>query len=159
MQISIIAVGKLKESYLKEGMAEYIKRLAPFAKVKIMEVNEEKGPSCPSPSQIEAIKKAEGKRLLGIIPPRSYHIALALDGENLSSLGLAAKIEEAALGGNSHLVFSIGGSWGLDNELLKKADFLLSFGKMTFPHQLMRLILMEQIYRSFKINRGGEYHK
>ena len=159
MQITIIAVGKLKEKYLKMAVDEYLKRLTTMAKVNILEVPDEKIPTSPSANQIKQLLELEGKKINSVIPSNSYLIVLDLEGENLASEELAARIEDLALKGQSHLTFVIGGSHGLSEEVLKKADFSLSFGKMTFPHQLMRPILLEQIYRSFSINQGRAYHK
>lgn len=159
MNIKIIAVGKLKENYLKEGIAEYLKRLKPYAKVEIIEVAEEKEPANASPADEIMIKGREGERILEKVKPGSYLIALAIDGKQLSSEELADKLDNLALEGKSDIAMVIGGSLGLSEEVLKKADFKLSFSKMTFPHQLMRLILMEQIYRAFKIIKGEPYHK
>lgn len=159
MQINIVAIGKIKENYLKEGLAEYLKRLTPLAKIKIYELEEERAVAAPSPAQIEQIKEAEGRRILAALPKDCYHIALDMRGKNLSSWQLAKHIEKLALDGKSQLAFSIGGSFGLKENVCHCADFLLSFGQMTFPHQLIRLILLEQIYRAFKINSGQIYHK
>jgi len=159
MNIKIIAVGKLKENYLKEGIAEYLKRLKPYAKVEIIEVAEEKEPANASPADEIMIKGREGERILEKVKPGSYLIALAIDGKQLSSEELADKLDNLALEGKSDIAMVIGGPLGLSEEVLKKADFKLSFSKMTFPHQLMRLILMEQIYRAFKIIKGELYHK
>ncbi|MGI5892370.1 MAG: 23S rRNA (pseudouridine(1915)-N(3))-methyltransferase RlmH [Bacillota bacterium] len=159
MQISILCIGKLKENYLKEGVAEYLKRLGPLAKLKIYELNEEKSPANPSLNQTEQIKEAEGRRILDALPKDCYHMALDMRGKNLSSQQLAQHFHELALRGQSHLAFSIGGSYGLAKNVIDEADFVLSFGNMTYPHQLMRLILLEQIYRAFKISLGHTYHK
>ena len=159
MQITILGVGKIKEAYLKDAIGEYLKRLKPFAKINVVEIAEEKSPAEPSLAQVKQIKEAEGERILQAIPAGAYHIALALEGDNLSSPELAKKIDSITLNGHSQLVFTIGGSWGLGDKVLSKADFLLSFGRMTFPHQLMRLILAEQVYRAYKISSGSAYHK
>jgi 23S rRNA (pseudouridine1915-N3)-methyltransferase len=159
MNIKIIAVGKLKEKYLKEGIAEYLKRLKPYAKVEIIEVAEEKEPANASPADGIMIKEREGERILEKVKAGSYLIALAIDGKLLSSEELAEKLDHLALEGKSDIAIVIGGSLGLSEEVLGRADFKLSFSKMTFPHQLMRLILMEQIYRAFKISKGEPYHK
>ncbi|NLT94102.1 MAG: 23S rRNA (pseudouridine(1915)-N(3))-methyltransferase RlmH [Clostridia bacterium] len=159
MNIKIIAVGKLKEKYLKEGIAEYLKRLKPYAKVEIIEVPEEKEPANASPADEIMIKNREGERILEKVKPGSYLIALAIEGKQLSSEELADKLDNLALEGKSDIAMVIGGSLGLSDKVLGRADFKLSFSKMTFPHQLMRLILMEQIYRAFKIIKGEPYHK
>ncbi|MGI6226117.1 MAG: 23S rRNA (pseudouridine(1915)-N(3))-methyltransferase RlmH [Peptococcales bacterium] len=159
MNIKIIAVGKLKEKFLKDGIGEYLKRLKSYAKVEITEVAEEKEPTNSSPTDEIIVKDKEGERILEKIKPGGYLIALAIDGKQLSSEELAEKLEQLALEGKSDITLVIGGSLGLSDEVLKKAHFQLSFSRMTFPHQLMRLILVEQIYRAFKINKGEKYHK
>jgi 23S rRNA (pseudouridine1915-N3)-methyltransferase len=159
VNIEILAVGKLKEKYFKQGIAEYLKRLSPYAKVSIIEVADEKAPERLSAAEVEQVKEAEGARLLKKVPEHAYVIALAIPGEQMDSEDFAAKIRELATYGHSHLVFLIGGSNGLSTEVLRRADFQLSFSRFTFPHQLMRLILVEQIYRAFKIIRGEPYHK
>ncbi|MDK2823853.1 MAG: rRNA (pseudouridine1915-N3)-methyltransferase [Clostridia bacterium] len=159
MNIRIIAVGKLKEKYLKEGINEYLKRLKPLAKVEIIEVADEKEPVNASLAVEELVKEKEGEKILKHIRPESFMIALAIEGKQLSSQELADLLNKLALQGKSDLTLVIGGSLGLSDTVLQKADYKLSFSKMTFPHQLMRLILLEQIYRVFKINRGEPYHK
>jgi 23S rRNA (pseudouridine1915-N3)-methyltransferase len=159
MNIKIISVGKLKEKYLKDGIAEYLKRLKPYAKVEIVEVAEEREPANASSADELMVKEKEGERILEKMKAGSYLIALAIDGKQLTSEGLAEKFSQLALEGKSDIAIVIGGSLGLSEEVLEKADFKLSFSRMTFPHQLMRLILMEQIYRAFKINKGEPYHK
>lgn len=159
MQIQITAVGKLKEDYLREGIAEYLKRLTTMAKVKIIEVADEKLPPGDAEALVNQAKEAEGERLLAALPKNSYHIALDMRGKNISSPELARLIEELALSGRSQLAFTIGGSAGLSKQVLDSADYILSFGQLTYPHQLMRLMLLEQIYRALKINRGETYHK
>jgi len=159
MNIKVITVGKLKEKFLKDGIEEYLKRLKAYAKVEIIEVAEEKEPANVSPNDELIIKDREGARILEKVKAGSYLIALAIDGKQLSSEELAQKLDRLALEGKSDLSIVIGGSLGLSTEVLQKADFQLSFSKMTFPHQLMRLILMEQIYRAFKIIKGEKYHK
>ena len=159
MQITIIGVGKLKEKYLKMAVDEYLKRLTTMAKVNIKEVGDEKIPVSPSQNQIKQLLDMEGRRIAEAIPNNSYLIALDIKGKNLSSEELSAHIDELALNGQSNLTFVIGGSLGLSEDILKKADFSLSFGKMTFPHQLMRTMLLEQIYRALMISQGRTYHK
>ena len=159
MQITILCVGKIKETFLKEGIDFYVRRLQPYCTLKLVEVADEPGPDHLKEEELLLVKEKEGKRLLERIKPDQYVIALDLKGKSLSSEELAAKLEELALYGRSNLVFIIGGSYGLAQEVLKRADFSLSFSKLTFPHQLMRLILLEQIYRSFKIMKGEPYHK
>lgn len=159
MNISILTVGKLKEKYFKQGIDEYAKRLGPYAKVTIMEVTDEKAPENLSEAEIEQVKRSEGERLLKKLPDHAYAIALAIKGKQMPSEDFAAKIQELATYGHSDIAFIIGGSNGLSDEVLSRADFQLSFSKFTFPHQLMRLILIEQIYRAFKIMRNEPYHK
>lgn len=159
LKISIISVGKIKEKYIKLGIDEFSKRLSRYAKLEIIELNDEKAPENLSPRDMEIIKNTEEDAILSKIRPNSYTIALAIDGKNLSSESLAKKINDLSVSGNSHINFVIGGSLGLSDSVLKASDFKLSFSAMTFPHQLMRLILLEQIYRSFRINNSEPYHK
>lgn len=159
MQITVISVGKLKEKYLLQGLDEYKKRLSAYTKVNIIEVADEKAPEHLSESEMLQVKQKEGERILAHIKQDHYVIALAIEGKQWSSEQLAKEIDQLTTYGKSHIVFIIGGSLGLSNEVYSRADSLLSFSKMTFPHQLMRLILLEQIYRAFKINRGEPYHK
>ena len=159
MNLSIVTVGKLKEKYLKQGIAEYTKRLGPFAKVEVIEVSDEKAPENLSETEMIQVKKAEGQRILGKISPDAHVIALAIDGKMKTSEQLAHDLDQLATYGKSKVAFVIGGSLGLSEDVLKRANDTLSFSKMTFPHQLMRLVLVEQIYRAFKINRGEPYHK
>lgn len=159
MNINIITVGKLKEKYLKLGIDEFKKRLTKYCKLDIVELDDEKAPESLSDKEMEMIKDKEGKKILSKIKGNSYVIALAIDGKNLSSEELADTIENLGVRGNSHITFVIGGSLGLSDEVLSRADYKLSFSRMTFPHQLMRLILLEQVYRAFRINKGEPYHK
>lgn len=159
MDITIIAVGKLKEKYLKNGIAEYLKRMKSYANIKIVEVNDEPAGQTLSEAEIEQVKEAEGQRIIEKIPDRSQVIALDLKGKQLTSENFAEKIDETMIYGTSQIAFIIGGSHGLSKEVLQKTDLKISFGKMTYPHQLMRLILVEQIYRAFKIMRNEPYHK
>lgn len=159
MHISIVTVGKLKEKYLKQGIAEYVKRLNSYAKIEIFEVPDEKAPEELSEVEMEQVKQKEGERILAKIHQDTYVIALAINGKLKSSEELAENLDKLATYGKSKVAFVIGGSLGLSDEVLKRADEQLSFSKMTFPHQLMRLILVEQIYRAFRINRGEPYHK
>lgn len=159
MKISILAVGKVKESYFRDGIAEYMKRLSKYAKMEIIEVADEKTPDKLSETEENLIKDKEGQRLLKSIKPDAYVIALALDGKKLDSVKLSEKIESLGVSGVSHIQFVIGGSLGLSDEILSRADMKLSFSDMTFPHQLMRLILCEQIYRSYRIINHEPYHK
>ncbi|OED33854.1 23S rRNA (pseudouridine(1915)-N(3))-methyltransferase RlmH [Planococcus maritimus] len=159
MNISIVTVGKLKEKYLKAGIAEYAKRLGAYAKIAEVEVADEKAPEQLSEADMEIVKKKEGERILAKIPQDAYVIALAIDGKMKTSEQLAKDMESLMTYGRSKVVFIIGGSLGLHDEVLKRADEKLSFSKMTFPHQLMKLILLEQIYRGFRIMKGEPYHK
>ncbi len=159
MTITIITIGKVKEQYLKNGLDEYLKRLSPFVKINVFEIADEKAPENLSGNEMLIVKQKEGSRILQQIKDNQYVIALAIEGESLSSEELAQEIDTLSTYGKSNIVFVIGGSLGLSDEVYKRADKLLSFSKMTFPHQLMRLILIEQIYRAFKINRGEPYHK
>ncbi|WP_257347656.1 23S rRNA (pseudouridine(1915)-N(3))-methyltransferase RlmH [Pseudalkalibacillus decolorationis] len=159
MNIQIITVGKLKEKYLKQGIAEYQKRLGAYAKVEIIEVPDEKAPEQLSEIEMEQVKNAEGERILTKINPDAHVIALAIEGKQQTSEQLAKNIDQLATYGKSKIAFIIGGSLGLSQAILNRSNDQLSFSKMTFPHQLMRLILLEQIYRAFRINRGEPYHK
>ena len=159
MEIAIIAVGKLKEKYLKNGISEYLKRMKGYANVKIVEVNDEPAGQTLSDAEVEQVKEAEGQRILNKIPERARVVALDLKGKQLSSEAFAEEIDETMTYGTSQITFIIGGSYGLSKEVLQKTDLKISFGKMTYPHQLMRLILIEQIYRAFKIMRNEPYHK
>ncbi|MDO6447956.1 23S rRNA (pseudouridine(1915)-N(3))-methyltransferase RlmH [Oceanobacillus profundus] len=159
MKISIVSVGKLKEKYLKQGIQEYLKRLGAYAKVDVIEVADEKAPENMSEAEMLEVKRKEGERILSQISPDTYVITLEINGKMLSSEQLAAKMDELATYGKSKIVFVIGGSLGISNDVQKRSDLALSFSKMTFPHQLMRLILLEQVYRGFRINRGEPYHK
>lgn len=159
MNISIVTVGKLKEKYLKQGIEEYLKRMGAYAKVDVIEVSDEKAPEELSETEMVQVKQKEGERILAKINPDAYVIALAINGKLKSSEELADSLDKLATYGKSKVAFVIGGSLGLSDEVLKRSDEQLSFSKMTFPHQLMRLILVEQIYRAFRINRGEPYHK
>lgn len=159
MKIHLICVGKLKEKYLVQGCNEYQKRLTPYAKCSIIEVAEEMGKDPVSKAEREQILKKEADRILSRLHANTYTIALAIEGTQFSSTQLAHKIDRLMLAGHSHFTFIIGSTYGLATEVLTQADLLLSFSPMTFPHQLMRLLLLEQIYRVIKINRGETYHK
>ncbi|MEK3857508.1 23S rRNA (pseudouridine(1915)-N(3))-methyltransferase RlmH [Cytobacillus sp. FSL H8-0458] len=159
MNISIITVGKLKEKYLKQGIDEYLKRLSAYAKMDIIEVPDEKAPEELSETEMVQVKQKEGERILAKIHPDAHVIALAIEGKMKSSEELADTLDKLATYGKSKIAFVIGGSLGLSQEVLQRADEKLSFSKMTFPHQLMKLILLEQVYRAFRINRGEPYHK
>lgn len=159
MKITIITVGKLKEKYLKDAIAEYIKRLSKYCKLEIVEVADEKTPDNASVVVEHAIRAKEAGRILKYVKEDAYVITLEINGKQLSSEELAEKIDRLGVQGTSHIIFIIGGSIGLGEEVLKKSDFSLSFSKMTFPHQLMRVILLEQVYRSYRIISGEPYHK
>ncbi|MED4409335.1 23S rRNA (pseudouridine(1915)-N(3))-methyltransferase RlmH [Bacillus licheniformis] len=159
MNISIVAIGKLKEKYLKQGIDEYVKRLSAYAKVDIIELPDEKAPENLSDQDMKIVKDKEGERILSKISPDAHVIALAIEGKMKSSEELADNMDRLATYGKSKVTFVIGGSLGLSDAVLKRADEKLSFSRMTFPHQLMRLILLEQVYRAFRINRGEPYHK
>lgn len=159
MNISIITVGKLKEKYLKAGIEEYTKRLGSYTKINEIEVADEKAPEQLSDADMEIVKKKEADRILAKISPDAYVIALAIEGKMKTSEQLAKDIESLMTYGRSKIVFVIGGSLGLHDEVLKRSDEKLSFSKMTFPHQLMKLILVEQVYRAFRIMKGEPYHK
>lgn len=159
VNISIITVGKLKEKYLKLGIEEYVKRLSAYAKMDIVEVADEKAPEELSELEMIQVKQKEGERILAKISADTYVIALAIQGKLQSSEELANTLDKLATYGKSKIAFVIGGSLGLSEEVLKRSNEQLSFSRMTFPHQLMRLILVEQIYRAFRINRNEPYHK
>ena len=159
MNIAIVSVGKLKEKYLKMGIEEYVKRLGGYAKIDLIEVPDEKAPEQLSDAEMEIVKKKEGERILSKIGPDTYVIALAINGKMKSSEEMAADMESLMTYGKSKIAFVIGGSLGLHDDVLKRADEKQSFGKMTLPHQLMKLVLVEQIYRSFRIIKGEPYHK
>lgn len=159
MKITVLGVGKIKEKFYTDAIAEYAKRLSRYCRLELIQVADEKTLDNASEAEEARIKELEGKRLLAQMREGAYVIALAIDGESLSSEGLSRKLERLGVGGKSHLMFVIGGSLGLSEEVLKRADYRLSFSKMTFPHQLMRVILLEQIYRSYRISCGEPYHK
>ena len=159
MKITLITVGKIKEKYLKDAIAEYSKRLSRYCKLEIVEVADEKTPDNASDSVEDAIRDKEGERILKYIKEDAYVITLEIAGKMLTSEEMAEKIEKLGVQGNSHIIFIIGGSIGLGKEILKRSDYALSFSKMTFPHQLMRVILLEQIYRSYRIMNHEPYHK
>ena len=158
MKITLITVGKIKEKYLVEGIKEYSKRLSKYTKLEFIEVKDEHAPESLSEKDMENIKEIEGNKILNKLKD-SYVISLALEGKKLTSIELANKIEDIKTYHHSNITFIIGGSLGLSPTVLKKSDYLLSFSDMTFPHQLMKLILLEQIYRSFRINNNEPYHK
>lgn len=159
MNITVVSVGKLKEKYLKMGIDEYAKRLSGYAKIDFVEVPDEKAPEQLSEADMEIVKRKEGERILAKINDGTYVIALALDGKMKTSEQMAADIDALMTYGKSKVAFVIGGSLGLHDDVLRRADEKLCFGKMTLPHQLMKLVLVEQIYRSFRIIKGEPYHK
>ncbi|MFA9462869.1 MAG: 23S rRNA (pseudouridine(1915)-N(3))-methyltransferase RlmH [Velocimicrobium sp.] len=159
MKITVLCVGKIKEKYFALGIEEYSKRLSRYCKLEITEVADEKTPDNASDLEEVQIKQKEAERIKKYIKEDSYLIALAIEGEQVDSVEFSKKIEMLGVNGTSHIVFLIGGSLGLDEELLNRADYKLSFSKMTFPHQMMRLVLLEQIYRSYRIIKGEPYHK
>ena len=159
MKITICCVGKIKEKFYSQAIEEYSKRLSKYCKLEIKEAADEKTPDSASDTVNRMIKEKEGDRLLSFIKDDSYVIALAIDGKMLDSVELSEKIDNLMLSGKSDIVFVIGGSLGLDKRVLDRADYKLSFSKMTFPHQLMRVILLEQIYRSFRIMKNEPYNK
>ncbi|MCZ2259062.1 23S rRNA (pseudouridine(1915)-N(3))-methyltransferase RlmH [Sporosarcina sp. G11-34] len=159
MNITIVTVGKLKEKYLKMGIDEYAKRLGAYAKVSLVEVADEKAPESLSEADMEIVKKKEADRILAKVGADAYVIALVIEGKMKTSEELAAGIESLMTYGRSKVVFVIGGSLGLHSSVVNRADELLSFSKMTFPHQVMKLILLEQVYRAFKIIKNEPYHK
>ncbi|MBR1635864.1 MAG: 23S rRNA (pseudouridine(1915)-N(3))-methyltransferase RlmH [Lachnospiraceae bacterium] len=159
MTITVLCVGKIKERYLKDAVAEYLKRLSRYAKIEIAEVRDERTKEEPTERERAQVLDIEGERLLARIGERDYVIALAIDGKEMDSEGLAAFVGGRMNQGDSRLCFVIGGSYGLSEQVLRRADAAFSFSKMTFPHQLMRVILLEQVYRSFRILNHEPYHK
>ena len=159
MKITILCVGKIKEKYFTDAIAEYAKRLSRYCKLEIIEVADEKTPDRASQTEIDQIKAKEGERLLKYVKDDAYKIVLAIQGKRMTSEKFSACIEQLGVRGISHITFVIGGSLGLDDHILNMADLSLSFSDMTFPHQLMRVILLEQIYRGYRISFGEPYHK
>ena len=159
MKITIITVGKIKEKYLRDAIAEYSKRLSKYCKMEIIEVADEKTPENASESMNETIKSREAERIFKYLKDDAYVMTLEIQGKQMTSEELAEKIEKLGIRGTSHLIFVIGGSLGLGKKVLERSDYALSFSKMTFPHQLMRVILLEQIYRSYRIIKKEPYHK
>ncbi|WP_314536617.1 23S rRNA (pseudouridine(1915)-N(3))-methyltransferase RlmH [uncultured Selenomonas sp.] len=158
MKITIVCAGKLKEKYLRDGIAEYEKRLRPYADLRTIEIIEERMKDRPSPAEKDEVLRREGERLSSQIPQGAYLIVLDVGGEEMSSEKFSARIDRLMLMGESHIAFLIGGPFGLSDELRQRADLRLSFSQFTLPHQLIRLFLMEQIYRSFKISHHEPYH-
>ena len=159
MKIKIVAVGKLKEKYLKDGIAEYTKRISRFATVEIIELADEKTPDKASESENHKILEIEGNRILSKVGERDFVVVLAIEGKTLSSEEFSKQLEQASIKGFSTLTFIIGGSLGLSPSVKYRANLSVSFGRLTLPHQLMRLVLVEQIYRAFTIQQGSPYHK
>ncbi len=159
MKIYIISAGKLKEKYWNMAVEEYSKRLSRYCKLELIQVQDEKTTEGASPAEEEAVKVKEGERMLAKIPDSAYVIALAIEGKQLDSVAFAEKIQELGVRGTSQIVFVIGGSLGLSDAVMKRADYALSFSPMTFPHQMMKVVLLEQIYRAYRIINGEPYHK
>lgn len=159
MNITIVCVGKIKEKFYTMAIDEYIKRLGRYCQINIVEVKDEKTPDGAKDAVCESIKDKEGERILAAIRDGAYVIALAIEGKMLDSVELSEKIDNLGIEGKSNVVFVIGGSLGLSKAVLNRAQYKLSFSRMTFPHQLMRVILLEQIYRAFRIIKGEPYHK
>lgn len=159
MKITIVSVGNIKEKYLKEAIAEYSKRISKYAKVEFLNVSDEPINDNPSQKEIDIVKNKEGEKIIRVLPNNSYKIALNLKGVMLSSEELAKKMLDIFTYNNANICLVIGGSLGLSDSVLSKMDYHLCFSKMTFPHQLMHVILLEQIYRAFKINNNETYHK
>ena len=159
LNVSLICVGSLKERYWRDACDEYINRLGAFCRAQVVEIAEERAPENPSAAQIAQVLAAEGKRILAKIPADSAVMALCIEGKPISSPQLAAQLEQLAVGGKSHLAVVIGGSWGLSDEVKARAAWRLSMSPMTFPHQLARVMMLEQLYRAAQIQSGGRYHK
>ncbi|NLN06802.1 MAG: 23S rRNA (pseudouridine(1915)-N(3))-methyltransferase RlmH [Firmicutes bacterium] len=159
MHFEILAVGKIKEQYFQRAVDEYVKRLRPYARVTVREVKDEKTPDGGAAAEAAAVREREAGRLEALLNQRAYLIAFDVQGKQLSSPELAALLNRLATEGKSHITFLIGGSLGLAPRLLERADLQLSFSALTFPHQLFRVMLLEQLYRACKINRGEPYHK
>lgn len=159
MKITIICVGKIKEKYFSMAIDEYKKRLSRYCNLEIIELPDEKTPDGASVTVIRHIKEKEGERILNNIKDDSYVVSLAIEGRKMDSISFANMLEKSAVSGISHITFIIGGSLGLDDRVLNKSDMMLSFSDMTFPHQLMRVILLEQIYRCYRIINNEPYHK
>lgn len=159
MNVHLIYVGKLKEDYLKKGCDEYIKRLNSLCKLTTWEIAEEKISANPSQKEIERVLQKEGERILEKIPSGAFIVPMCIEGKQVSSTAFAEKIDQIAVSGKSAIAFIIGGSYGLSDQVKNMADLKMSISPMTFPHQLARMILLEQIYRGFSINNGSKYHK
>lgn len=159
MKITCVVVGKIKEKYFTDAIKEYSKRLGRYCKLEIVELADEKTPDGASEAEEVAIREKEGERILKALKDDAYVIALAIEGKMLDSVELSQKIERLGVSGTSHIAFVIGGSLGLAPAVMKRADYALSFSRMTFPHQLMRVVLLEQLYRSYRILKNEPYHK
>lgn len=159
MKIRIVSVGRIKEKFMQEGIKEYSKRLSRYCSLEIIEVEDEKAPENLSNKEMDQVKEKEGEKILSKIPANSYIISLEIKGKSLTSEEFSEKIESLMIEGINDITFIIGGSLGLSKEVLQKSNLKLSFSKMTFPHQLIRVILLEQIYRGFRIMKGEPYHK
>ncbi len=159
IKVNVIAVGKLKEKYLRDACEEYLKRLKAFAKLNIIEINEYRASDNPSESELETVKSKEGEAIKAKLPKGSFVIPMCIEGKQLSSEEISAKLEDISIKGFSEITFIIGGSFGLSEEIKALGDLRLSFGKITLPHQLMRVVLLEQIYRAFSISNNSRYHK
>ncbi len=157
--MTLLCVGRLKEAYLRDACAEYAKRLGAFCRLSVVEVEEERLPDNPSPAQIEAGLRAEGKRLLARVPSGGAVVALCIEGKEMDSPAFAAALDRLAVDGVNAVAFVIGGSWGLSEEVKAAARLRLSLSPMTFPHQLARVLMLEQLYRAMQISGGGKYHK
>lgn len=158
MHVEVIAVGKLKESFLTDGCKEYLKRLSAYAKVTVTEIKEERCPDNPSAAEIERVLTREGERILAKIAPQAFVVPLCIEGQQMDSVAFSKTVASAAQSGGK-LTFVIGGSFGLSPAVKARGNLALSFGKITLPHQLARLVLLEQVYRAFQILNGGKYHK
>ena len=159
MKITCVVVGKIKEKYFTDAIKEYSKRLSRYCKLEIVELADEKTPDGASEAEEVAIRGKEGERILKALKDDAYVIALAIEGKMLDSVELSQKIDRLGVSGTSHIAFVIGGSLGLAPAVMKRADYALSFSRMTFPHQLMRVVLLEQLYRSYRILKNEPYHK
>lgn len=159
MKITCVVVGKIKEKYFTDAIKEYSKRLSRYCKLEIVELADEKTPDGASEAEEVAIREKEGERILKALKDDAYVIALAIEGKMLDSVELSQKIDRLGVSGTSHIAFVIGGSLGLAPAVMKRADYALSFSRMTFPHQLMRVVLLEQLYRSYRIMKNEPYHK
>lgn len=159
INVTLITVGKIKEKYFTDAIGEYSKRLTRYCKLNIIEVKDEPTPDNPSPRETELVLDTEGEKIISKLPKGAYVIPLCIEGKKISSTEFSGLIQKTASSGNSEIAFIIGGSLGLSDKVKNLADFKLSFSDMTFPHQLMRVILLEQLYRAFNISDGGKYHK